>query len=231
MEITTLLEIVGIVAFTLVGVLVGVEYELDVFGIYAVSFCSSLAGGIIRDVCIGRIPPIALTNYVYSVTVIFTVTIALIFLKLFESKINRNFIKTLKRYINFFDAIGLGMFTVSGCQTVVDLGYGDNIMMMIFVGVITAIGGGVLRDLLASRKPVVMRKDLYAIISILGSIAYFYIYPHVSTFEATYLIASLITMFRLVAYWKKINMEFSVTNIELKKDEDDYDDEDDGSYD
>lgn len=220
MEITTFLEIVGIVAFTLVGVLVGIEYELDVFGIYAVSFCSALGGGIIRDICIGRNPPLALTYYVYPATVLLTVTIALVFFKLFEKKLNRQNIHMLKKYINILDAVGLGMFTVSSCQTAINYGYGDNIVMVIFAGLITSIGGGVLRDLLAARKPIVMRKDLYAMISIWGSIAYFLIYPYVTTVFSTYVIAAMITSFRLVAYWRKISLEYNISNIDLKFDED-----------
>lgn len=218
MEITTFLEVVGIVAFTLVGVLVGIEYELDVFGIYAVSFCSALGGGMIRDICIGR-TPIALTYYVYPVTVLLTVTIALIFFKAFDKKLNRHNVHILKKYINIFDAVGLGVFTVSSCQIAISFGFGNNIIMIIFAGLITSIGGGVLRDLLSARKPVVMRKDLYAVISIFGCIFYYVIYPYVSTIVSTYLVAALITAFRLVAYFRKINMGYSISNINLKFDE------------
>lgn len=220
MEITTFLEIVGVVAFTLVGVLVGIEYELDVFGIYAASFCSALAGGLIRDLCLGRVPPVALTSYAYTVTVFLTVTVALVFIKIFEKKMNRHNIHIIKKYINIFDAIGLGVFTVSSCQTAIDLGFGDNVLMVVFAGLITSIGGGVLRDLLALRKPVVMRKDLYAMISLFGSLAYFVIYPYVSTALATYLIAAIITAIRLIAYFRKVNLEFSIKNADLKVDED-----------
>lgn len=220
MGITTFLEVAGIVAFTLVGVLVGIEYELDVFGIYAVSFCSALGGGMIRDICIGRIPPVALTYYVYPVTVLITVSVALVFFKLFEKRLNRHNIHTLKKYINIFDAVGLGVFTVSSCQVAIDYGYGDNVMVVIFAGLITSIGGGVLRDLLAARKPVVMRKELYAVISIFGAIFYYVINPYLDKTIATYLVAAVVTAFRLIAYWRKINVGYTITNIDLKFDED-----------
>lgn len=219
MEITTFLEVVGIVAFALVGVLVGIEYELDVFGIYAVSFCSALGGGMIRDLSIGRVPPIALTYYVYPVTVFLTVTVALVFIKIFDKKFNKQNIHILKKFINIFDAIGLGMFTVSSCQTAINYGYGDNVIMVIYAGLITSIGGGVLRDLLAARKPVVMRKDVYAVISIFGCILYYVIYPYVPAHVSTYLVAAIITIFRLIAYSRKINMGYSISNINLKFDE------------
>jgi uncharacterized membrane protein YeiH len=220
MEITMFLEVVGIVAFTLVGVLVGIEYELDVFGIYAVSFCSALGGGMIRDLSIGRVPPIALTYNVYPLTVLLTVTVALIFIKIFDKKFNRQNIHILKKFINIFDAVGLGMFTVSSCQIAIKYGFGDNIIMVIFAGLITSIGGGVLRDLLAARKPVVMRKDVYAVVSIFGCILYYVIYPYVPEHVSTYLVAALVTIFRLIAYTRKVNMGYRISNIDLKFDED-----------
>jgi uncharacterized membrane protein YeiH len=219
MEITTFLEVVGIVAFSLVGVLVGIEYELDVFGIYAVSFCSALGGGMIRDLCIGRIP-VALTYQLYPISVFLTVSIALVFIKIFDKKFNRQNIHILKKFINIFDAVGLGMFTVASCQIAIDYGYGDNVVMVIFAGLIASIGGGVLRDLLAARKPVVMRKDVYAVISIFGCIFYYVINPYVSPQISIYLVAAMITIFRLIAYSRKINMDYSITNINLKFDED-----------
>lgn len=222
MNLTNILEVVGIVAFTLVGVLVGIEYDLDLFGIYAASFCSALAGGIIRDLCLGRVPPIAFTYYVYPLTVFVTVTAALIFVKLFGKRMNRKNIHVLKKYINIFDAIGLGMFTVSSCQVAFQL-WGGNFLLVVFAGVITSIGGGVLRDLLVLRKPVVMRKDVYAVISLGGSILYFFIYPHVPPAAANYSVAFIITVVRLIAYFRGINMNFSVTNTDLKTDEDNTD--------
>lgn len=218
MDISVFLEVVGIVAFTLVGVLVGIEYELDVFGIYAASFCSALAGGFIRDISINRIP-VALTYYVYPITVFVTVSIALVLFKLFDKKMNKRNIHILKKLINIFDAIGLGVFTVASCKIVIDKGYGDNMLLVVYAGLITSIGGGVLRDLLASRKPVVMRKDLYAVISIFGSMVYYVVYPYVNPLISTYSVAALITAIRLIAYWRKINMDFILTNKDLKIDD------------
>ncbi|NLL55634.1 MAG: trimeric intracellular cation channel family protein [Clostridiales bacterium] len=226
MEITVFLEVVGIVAFTLVGVLVGIEYELDIFGIYAVSFCSALGGGMIRDLCLHR-TPVALTYYLYPITVFTTVTVAVIFIKFFEKKFNKQNIHILKKFINIFDAVGLGMFTVASCQIAVDYGFGDNIIMVVFAGLITSIGGGVLRDLLAARKPVVMRKDVYAVISIFGCVLYYVIYPYVPQSVSNYLVAAVVTIFRLIAYFRKINMSYSITNVDLKINQDNLDNNDD----
>ena len=82
MELSQVLEIIGLVAFALVGVFVGIEYELDIFGIFFVALCSALAGGIIRDLVLGVIPPVNFLHWEYVVTVLVTVAVSLVVFKI-----------------------------------------------------------------------------------------------------------------------------------------------------
>lgn len=219
MEVSTVLEIIGLVAFSLVGVFVGIEYELDIFGIFVVSLCSALGGGIIRDLVLGVTPPVSFLHSEYVITVLITVAVSLIIFKILDKRLSRTVIRRMKRAVDFFDAVGLGIFTVSGCQAAIALGYDDNLLIVIFVGTITAVGGGMIRDVLSGRKPIVLRREVYALIAILGSAVYFYIQGHVNYYLATYLTAGLITLIRVVASWRRINISYAIKNANLKIDE------------
>ena len=89
MQLSAALEIIGIVAFSLVGVFVGIEYELDVFGICVVALCSSLAGGVIRDLVLGIVPPTSFLHAEYVITVLATVIVSLIIFKIFDKKLTK----------------------------------------------------------------------------------------------------------------------------------------------
>ncbi len=219
MQLSAALEIIGIVAFSLVGVFVGIEYELDVFGICVVALCSSLAGGVIRDLVLGIVPPTSFLHAEYVITVLATVIVSLIIFKIFDKKLTKKSIRIIKSVVNVFDALGLGIFAVSGCQAAVNVGLGDNFILMIFVGTITGVGGGMLRDVLAGRKPIVLRKEIYALAAIIGSILFYFIYDKIDIRLATYLSAGCITLIRVLASWKKLNINYGVKNTDLKSHE------------
>ena len=219
MVISQALEIIGLVAFALVGVFVGIEYELDVFGIFFVALCSALAGGVIRDVILGVTPPANFLHWEYVVTVLVTVAVSLVVFKILDMKLSRKAIRYIKKIVDVMDAIGLGVFTVSGCQAAVAVGLGDNFILMVFVGVVTAVGGGIIRDLLSGRKPVVMRKEVYALASIAGCVLFFFIYDKVNAALATYLTAGVITLIRVIASWRRVNLSYAIKNNDLKLDE------------
>lgn len=216
MEISAVMEIIGIVAFSLVGVFVGIEYELDVFGIFVVALCSSLAGGVIRDLVLGITPPTSFLHAEYAITVLVTVAVALIAFKIFDKKITHKAIVAIKKIVNVFDALGLGIFTVTGCRAAVSCGYGDNFIVMVFVGTITAVGGGMIRDVLSGRKPIVLRKEIYALASIFGCVLYYFIQGRTDPRLATYLTAAIIAVVRVLASWRKINVKYGVKNSNLK---------------
>ncbi|NCA67384.1 MAG: trimeric intracellular cation channel family protein [Clostridia bacterium] len=219
MELSFYVEIVGIIAFAIAGVLVGIEYELDIFGIFVAAIASCIAGGIIRDLTLNITPPLAFTNPVYLITSIIAAIVALIVFKVLDTKLEKRNIRKLKAAINIFDAFGLGIFTAVGCSIASLHGYGDNFFLVTFVGLITAIGGGILRDLLASRKPMVMRREIYAVAAIVGAIIFFLLNKYIGPRIALYGSAAATTLLRLIAVWRHLNLFYSIKNTDLKIDE------------
>ena len=167
-----ILEIVGTIAFAISGALVGVKKKHDLFGVMVLGIVTALGGGTIRDVLIGNIPPMMFQNYRYAV--IAAVVSLLTFI------IAYNLRKDLGKYtaflnslLNVMDALGLGAFTIGGMNAAIRLGYRENAFLVIFVGVLTGIGGGMLRDVLADDVPFVLYKQIYALASVFGGILYY----------------------------------------------------------
>lgn len=219
MSVLQVLEIVGLVAFALSSVFVGIEYELDIFGIFFIALCTSLGGGIIRDFVLGIEPPISFLHYEYVLTVIVTVAVSLVVFKILDKKLKRSTIRIIKRVVDVFDAIGLGVFSVSGCQAAVNVGQGENFILMVFVGMITAVGGGIIRDLLSGRKPVVVRKEIYALASIAGCVVFYFIHDKMNASGAMYLTAALITIIRVIASLRRITLSYALRNDDMKVEE------------
>ena len=219
MSVLQVLEIVGLVAFALSSVFVGIEYELDLFGIFFAALCTSLGGGIVRDVVLGVEPPLTFLHYEYVLTVVVTVAVSLVVFKILDKKLKKSTIRIIKKVVDIFDAIGLGVFTVSGCQTAVNMGLGDNFILIVFVGMITAVGGGILRDLLSGRKPVVVRKEIYALASIAGCVVFYFIHDKMDESGAMYLTAALITIIRVIASLRRITLSYALRNDDMKIEE------------
>ncbi|MBR1747687.1 MAG: trimeric intracellular cation channel family protein [Clostridia bacterium] len=219
MSVLQVLEIIGLVAFALSSVFVGIEYELDIFGIFFIALCTSLGGGIIRDVVLGIEPPLNFLHSEYVITVVVTVAVSLIVFKILDKKLKKSTIRVIKKIVDLVDAIGLGVFTVSGCQAAVNVGFGDNFILMLFVGLTTAVGGGIVRDLLAGRKPVVVRKEIYALASIVGTVVFYFIHDKMSSTGAMYLTAALIAIIRVIASLRRINLSYALRNDDMKADD------------
>lgn len=154
----TVLDLVGIFVFALSGALVGVRKDLDVFGILVLALTTGLGGGFLRDVLIAATPPAALTDWRYLVV---PVAGGLITFR-FHPTLGR-----MEKLVNVMDAAGLALFCVTGALKALAFGLGP--FPAALMGVLTAIGGGMLRDLLAGRVPIVLRGELYATPALLGA--------------------------------------------------------------
>ena len=158
-----ILDLFGTMAFAVTGAFRAIEHGSDIVGIIILATITGVAGGILRDIVFGRIPPLAITNPLY---LIITVTTAVVFFFLYP---------VLKKHRNLFlkfDAIGLGVFTVIGAIFAYDL-LGLNFLAMAFSGLLTAIGGGILRDVFVNELPIVFIKELYASASFVGVVTFF----------------------------------------------------------
>lgn len=153
------LELLGTFAFAISGAAAAKERRLDLFGIFAIAFTVACGGGIVRDVCIGAIPPAGLTTWYYLATAALATATAI---GLYPT------VQKLNRPVLLFDAAGLSLFAVSGTQKV--LSYGVSAQAAVILGVITAVGGGVLRDILLGRVPVILEKEIYASAALVASL-------------------------------------------------------------
>ena len=169
-----IIELIGTVAFALSGSIVAVQKNLDLFGTIVLGVITAVGGGMIRDIIIGITPPLLFINPIY--VLVACVTAIVFFFLCFMNKKIVYFNKTASfgKWLNMMDTIGLGVFTVVGVNTPIQLGLEKNAFLCIVVGVTTGIGGGILRDILAMRTPVVLQKHVYAVASIVGAIIYFY---------------------------------------------------------
>ena len=130
-------------------------------------------------------------------------------------------IEKIKILITFFDAVGLGVFCVTGTAFAMQLGFSDNMLLCVASGLITSIVGGMLRDVLANRKPVVLRKEIYAVAAIIGAVIYYLIEPVIGITAATYLVAFLVLVIRMYSVRHKINMLVRIRNVDLHEIDDD----------
>jgi uncharacterized membrane protein YeiH len=146
------LDLIGTFVFALSGALAGVKRQLDMFGVLVLSFAAANSGGITRDLLIGAVPPAAFDDLRYLGTSLFAGLITFFFSSL---------IVELSIAVLLFDAAGLAFFAVTGALKA--LSHGLNPVMAIVMGMVTGIGGGMVRDLLLTEIPTVLRAELYAV--------------------------------------------------------------------
>lgn len=189
------LDLTGIFAFALSGGLVGVRKGLDVFGVLVLAASTGLGGGFIRDLLIGAVPPAALADWRYLAVPVLAGLVTF----WFHPALGR-----MERLVTVFDAFGLGLFAVVGALKALEYGLGP--VPAALMGVVTAVGGGVVRDLLAGRVPVVLRSELYATPALMGAVVAvggdLSVLP---TWSFAVPAAALATSWRLVSVWRGWN--------------------------
>jgi uncharacterized membrane protein YeiH len=186
------LDLAGIFVFALSGGLVGVRKELDVFGVLVLAAATGLGGGFMRDVLIDATPPAALEDWRYLLVPVVAGFVTF----WFHPALGR-----MERLVTVFDAAGLGLFCVAGALKALDYGLGP--VPAVLMGTLTAVGGGVVRDVLAGRVPVVLRSELYATPALVGaSVAVVGESTALATWTYAIPAAALCTVWRLVAVWR-----------------------------
>lgn len=153
-----LVDLLGTLAFAVSGALAAEQKRLDLFGVLAISYLTACGGGVIRDLCIGALPPVGISDWRYLATSALASAIAIW---------ARPMIDHLKQPIIFFDSLGLGFFAVVGAHKA--LGFGHNIEVAILLGMVTAVGGGVARDVVLNRVPIILEKEIYAVAALVGA--------------------------------------------------------------
>ena len=150
-------EIIGTIAFASSGAMLGIRKNLDLFGVLVLGLCVAVGGGIVRDIILGRTPPGAFRDPVYALVALGTS--ALLFLLVYGKLVRKAGVH----------AVGLGIFTVLGVYTAHGEGY-DGIFFLVFLGMMTGIGGGLIRDILADTMPFILYKHIYAMAAFAGAL-------------------------------------------------------------
>ena len=155
------LDLIGTFVFALSGAVAGLKERLDLFGVIVLSFAAASAGGIMRDLLIGAVPPAAISDWRYLGVSLLAGLVIFIWYPVSER------LHKLGNLVLIFDGAGLAVFAVAGTQKA--LGYGLNPVMSALLGMLTGIGGGMLRDTLLAQVPTVLRSELYAMAALVGS--------------------------------------------------------------
>jgi len=165
-----IMEIIGTIAFASAGAMVAVEKEMDLLGVCVLGMTTAVGGGMIRDLILGVNPPVMFQNPVYAlVAIAFSMLVFIVAYynhKLQESKLYVAY----DRLMLICDALGLAIFTVVGVNAAWNMEYETTTFLQIFVGVLTGVGGGVLRDVMAGNTPYIFVKHIYASASIIGAV-------------------------------------------------------------
>ena len=174
--------------------------NLDLLGIIVLGVTTAVGGGMMRDILLGIVPPSLFTNPVYTIMAFVTVLILFTVIRMNQHFLEGDCIITYEKLMNIFDAIGLAAFTVTGIDTAVMAGYGNYHFLSVFLGVLTGVGGGLLRDIMARQTPYILKKHVYACASIAGGMCYsFLLSSPVNNDAAMIISAVLVVAIRLLA--------------------------------
>ena len=162
-------ELIGTIAFASSGAMMGIKKNLDMFGIILLGLCVAVGGGILRDIILGFTPPSAFRNPSYAIVALVTSLILFLVIYWKQELLNSHYMEIYEKAMNYCDAVGLGIFTVVGVHTGYTQGYRDG-FFLVFLGMLTGIGGGVIRDVLVDTIPFILRKHIYAVAALVGAV-------------------------------------------------------------
>lgn len=203
-EFIFILELIGTVAFASSGAMIAIEKKMDIFGVNVLGATTAVGGGIMRDIILGLTPPGAFSHPVYVLVAALTSTILFVIAyakpTAFESRVKTDYYDKLMFWC---DTAGLGIFTVVGIQAAVRAVGGENVFFFVFIGTLTGVGGGVLRDIMAGETPYILVKHIYAcaaiaggIVCVVGRMAFGEAYGTILGLAATVLLRFLAAHFR-----------------------------------
>ena len=195
-EFLLVLEIIGTVAFAVSGAMTGLSKKMDIFGVVILGLTTAVGGGAIRDIILGLTPPAMFTNPIYAAVAAVVSVIV--------------FLPTVRRWLTAYsrasdlvmlvmDSLGLGVFTVVGIQRAYTATDHRGFFLLVFVGVVTGVGGGLMRDVMAGNTPYIFVKHVYASASMVGAILCAALWQPLGATAAMIIGASVILTVRLLA--------------------------------
>lgn len=206
-----ILELLGTIAFSISGAIEAMKKKMDLLGVLVLGLVTAVGGGIIRDLIIGELPPASFRNPRNALIALVTAFAAFLVGAFLSGRKERVHNMLWNQALLISDAFGLGAFTVLGIQSVQQQTEYRSTALLLFVGVITGVGGGLIRDIFAGNVPYIFRKHVYATASIAGAVAYLVLqrlgYPRVAVLVSLFLVVLL----RLLA----AHYEWNLPRVEL----------------
>ena len=202
-----IIEYIGTIAFAISGAIIAIRNKMDVLGVMILGTTTAVGGGIMRDVIIGRDVPVVFNNPSYLiVAVITTILVFITFVILKKLEITQN--KIYKNILTITDSLGLGVFVIIGATSTLEAGV-TNHLLVLFCSVLTAVGGGVLRDIMAAKIPGIFRKHIYCVVAIFGALFFYLLLintpENVHNFTTVCTIV-LVVVFRYLAFHFELNL-------------------------
>jgi uncharacterized membrane protein YeiH len=198
-EFIFIMDLIGTVAFAISGSMTAVEQGMDMFGILILALTTATGGGFIRDLTIGSLPPVVFRNPIYMILSFLTAGIVFLVLKFQSLRPHSERVRLVyEKTLLITDSMGLAAFTVDGvCAGLAQPG--TNLFLAVFLGVITGVGGGILRDLFAGKKPYVFVKHVYALASLAGAAAAYILPRYLGSGLSIMLSLGIIILIRYLA--------------------------------
>lgn len=223
MDIQTLIifymELVGTIAFSASGAMVGINSGMDIFGVCVLGVVASVGGGITRDMILGNVPE-ALIRPVYVEVAVVTALLVFFSLYLKKDLMQGKFGALYDTFMLVIDSVGLGIFTAVGVMTGIHKGYFGNTFLLVFLGTLTGVGGGLLRDIMARQEPYIFVKHLYACASIAGGISCVWIYRSFGQIPAMVISSAIVIVIRFLAAHYRWNLPYIKRSETYKKNKD-----------
>lgn len=220
------IEIIGVISFAVAGAVVAIDKETDIFGVVFLALTTCFGGGIIRDITIGRHPPAFFRELSYQV-VIGAVSALVVFI--LATVFKKHYVKNEKLLLdinNYIDALAIGIFSVSGVQTCLNFfaqkGENAGFLLCAVLGMMSAVGGGMIRDLILRDIPFILRKRVYALATLIGASLYYLlvvvVFPGNMVMEVVSQIGciSLVVVIRILATKLKWNLPKAIRFSELR---------------
>jgi uncharacterized membrane protein YeiH len=210
----TIIEIIGVIAFSISGAMVAIRRKTDLFGVILLAILTAHGGGLTRDVIFSFSPPAIFGMKSYILISIIVAVIVFLFARKFSHTYLENELK-IEQINDVFDALGLGIFAIIGVKVALEQGHSEDALICITCGLLTGICGGMLRDVLTNYTPFVLVKRIYAIAALAGAIVYYILHLYggaIRINEALAIIIGVLVTFilRILAMTFKWHMPIAI---------------------
>ena len=199
------IELIGTVAFSASGAMVGIECSMDIFGVIVLGVSTAVGGGMVRDVILGKVPS-ALLHPVYVIYAVLAAVLVFCIIYFRRKYLQDGFGEVYDKLMLAMDSVGLGIFSAMGVTKGISCGYIDNTFLLVFLGTMTGVGGGLLRDTMAGVAPYIFVKHIYACASIAGAWICVIIYRSYGELPAMVVSSLIVMLIRFLAAHYRWNL-------------------------